>query len=166
MAQEKSCGKCNLCCKLMIIPELEKPDNVWCTHCEIGKGCRIYDTRPQMCREFNCRYITDPTLGEEWHPARAHFVLRASGNILILQVDPQRPEAFKRAPYHAALRKHAATVYPKGGQIIAKIADRAIAILPDRDIDLGLCDESDRVKTTQQFTPQGIRWNVEKVPGR
>lgn len=164
--QDKQCGKCNLCCKLMIIPELEKPDNVWCTHCDIGTGCRIYDARPQMCRDFRCHYLTDDVLGEEWNPARSHFVLRSDGNMLIVQVDPHRPDAWKRPPYYVALHKHAANIYRKGGQIVARIGDQAVAILPDRDVDLGLCSEEDRVVTTPQFTPQGVRWTAQKLsPG-
>ena len=150
----------------MIIPELDKPDNVWCPNCDLGKGCRIYETRPQMCRDFKCHYLTDAVLGEEWNPARAHFVLRTAENILIVQVDPQRPDAWRRQPYHTALRKHAVSVYKKGGKIIAKIGERAVAILPDRDIDLGLCGDNDRVVATPQFTPHGVRWNVEKVSPR
>lgn len=163
MGQEKQCGKCNLCCKLMVIPDLDKPNNVWCTHCEIGKGCRIYETRPQMCRDFYCHYIMDRALGDDWHPARTHFVLRADDKVLIVQVDPQRPDAWKRAPYHAALRKHANKVYAAGGEIIVRIGDHGIAILPDRDVDLGHCGENDRVMTRQRFTPQGPRWEIKKV---
>src|SRR5436305_14221849 len=47
MMNPRSCGDCTLCCKLLSITELEKPIGKWCPHCEIGKGCKIYDCRPQ-----------------------------------------------------------------------------------------------------------------------
>ena len=50
--QERECGDCNLCCKL---PSTDfKKDYEWCKHCEIGVGCKIYESRPQVCRDFSC----------------------------------------------------------------------------------------------------------------
>jgi hypothetical protein len=160
---ERVCGKCNLCCKILIIPALGKPDNVWCEHCEIGKGCRIYPDRPAMCRDFKCGYLRDPSLGEEWYPAKCHFVLRSDNNQLVVQVDHQRPDAWKREPYHAAFQTMARNLYPRGGQIIVKVGARAIVVLPDRDVDLGLCEEGDRFTCTPEFTPSGVRWNAAKI---
>jgi hypothetical protein len=31
-----------MCCKVLPIAALEKPEQSWRTHCDIGKGCRIY----------------------------------------------------------------------------------------------------------------------------
>ena len=160
---ERNCGKCHLCCKLMIIPELGKRDNVWCEHCEIGRGCKIYADRPQLCRDFFCYYIENHTMDDRWNPARAHFLLRSDDNRMVVQVDPQRPDAWKHEPYHAALRKHARTAYPRGAQIFVKIGDQAIAILPDRDVDLGIVTGTDRVGCTPEFTPTGVRWNAMKI---
>jgi hypothetical protein len=39
------------------IPEIEKPAGEWCQHCAIGKGCKVYDERPQMCVEFECLWL-------------------------------------------------------------------------------------------------------------
>ena len=160
----RSCGKCHLCCKILIIPELEKPENVWCAHCEIGKGCRIYPDRPAQCRDFNCRYIYDPSLGEEWNPIRSHMVLRTEGTLLVVQVDHQRPDAWKREPYHAMLREFARRLYPRGNQIIVKIGARAVVVLPDRDVDMGICAPGDGFNCTSEFTPSGVRWNAVRVP--
>ncbi len=55
----RSCGDCTLCCKLIGIPELEKPPGTWCLRCTIGKGCQIYDTRPEACRNFRCAWLAD-----------------------------------------------------------------------------------------------------------
>ena len=58
-APGKTCGSCTLCCKVVGIAELKKPADVWCGHCNKAKGCRIYDTRPQVCRKYsteNCEY--------------------------------------------------------------------------------------------------------------
>ena len=50
--QTRECGDCNLCCKL---PSTDfKKDYEWCSNCEVGVGCKIYETRPQVCRDFSC----------------------------------------------------------------------------------------------------------------
>lgn len=159
----RSCGKCNLCCKLMIIPELNKSGNVWCQHCDVGRGCSIYADRPQTCQTFFCRYLTDPTLNEEWHPLRAHFLLRRENNFLVVQTDPQRPDAWKREPYRSALHNHARALYPRGARIIVKIGERAIVILPDDEVDFGIPGPDDRMVFSTQPTASGLRWTVKKV---
>tara|TARA_R100000008_G_C3541745_1_gene145161 strand:- start:15 stop:497 length:483 start_codon:yes stop_codon:yes gene_type:complete len=55
---KRNCEDCNLCCKL---PEInytneKKGAFKWCTNCDIGKGCKIYSSRPQGCKDFYCLY--------------------------------------------------------------------------------------------------------------
>ena len=50
--QNRKCGDCNLCCKLPYTKF--KKDYEWCSNCEIGVGCKIYETRPQVCKDFSC----------------------------------------------------------------------------------------------------------------
>ena len=59
---DKKCGTCTMCCRIMGVADMEpepKPAHVWCKHCEIGKGCKIYESRPPSCREFNCMWLQD-----------------------------------------------------------------------------------------------------------
>lgn len=53
----RTCGTCTACCKTHPIRELEKPAGGWCPHCHIGHGCRIYESRPDSCREFECQWL-------------------------------------------------------------------------------------------------------------
>lgn len=53
-ATDRSCGSCSLCCSVYEIQSISKPEWVWCGHCEHGRGCRIYATRPRVCRVFVC----------------------------------------------------------------------------------------------------------------
>jgi hypothetical protein len=39
------------------IPELKKPRGQWCRHVAQGKGCSIYETRPEVCRQFTCAWL-------------------------------------------------------------------------------------------------------------
>lgn len=55
----RSCGACRVCCRLPDIPELSKPLNTWCRHCDTESArdpCRIYEHRPQVCRAFDCAW--------------------------------------------------------------------------------------------------------------
>src|SRR5262245_7587478 len=74
----RSCGGCTLCCKVLGVPALEKPRGTWCSHCERGTGCRIYETRPDACRTFLCGWLVNPRFGAEWKPERSKIVDRKS----------------------------------------------------------------------------------------
>lgn len=59
LASARACGACRVCCRLPDIPELSKPLNTWCRHCDTESAaapCRIYDHRPRVCREFDCAW--------------------------------------------------------------------------------------------------------------
>jgi hypothetical protein len=51
------CGGCTLCCKMVRVEEIEKPAGEWCSHCSLGKGCQIYDTRPTECKTWDCLWL-------------------------------------------------------------------------------------------------------------
>lgn len=72
------CGACRECCKGPRELELFEPSFMWHTEARGGKtflatrdngdcvylcsgGCSIYETRPNACRDFDCRdYVTHP----------------------------------------------------------------------------------------------------------
>lgn len=53
----RSCGECTACCKTHQIESLQKPQGIWCVHCSIGVGCKVYDQRPKECREYACEWL-------------------------------------------------------------------------------------------------------------
>jgi Fe-S-cluster containining protein len=71
---ERPCAGCTMCCKTPGIPEIGKPANVWCRHCDKGRGCRIYDARPQACRDFHCLWKVMPDFPEELRPDRCKVI--------------------------------------------------------------------------------------------
>jgi len=72
--KERECGDCNLCCKLVPVPALKKDGNEWCTHCEIGVGCKIYKNRPLDCQAFSCLWSISIT-PEEYKPNKVGFYM-------------------------------------------------------------------------------------------
>lgn len=57
MENVRTCGGCTACCKTHAVHELPKKAGVWCTHCDIGKGCKIYEGRPRGCADFQCGWL-------------------------------------------------------------------------------------------------------------
>lgn len=57
--QQRPCGPCKVCCRVIGIRELEKPPGVQCKHVNPNMahpkiGCTIYENRPGGCRDFLC----------------------------------------------------------------------------------------------------------------
>jgi hypothetical protein len=103
---ERTCGTCTLCCKLFPVPPLNKLAGQWCPHVVQGRGCGIHETRPQLCRAFDCQWIENSDLGPEWKPEYCKFVLSIypGSNSLAVTVDPGFPANWRHEPYLRNLR--------------------------------------------------------------
>lgn len=162
-APTRECGDCTLCCKIMGIRELDKPPGVWCGHCRPARGCAIYDSRPQECRKFVCGYLHSPDLDERWKPSLCKFVLADDDGDTRIVVDPARPDAWKKEPYYTSFKGWAQAALKEGTKVLVAIANRVIVVLPDRDVDLGLMEDGDRIMTVLEETPFGYRYNTVKL---
>ena len=102
---KRDCGTCSLCCKLLPVSALYKPQNQWCKHCSPGKGCATYRLRPKACRDFSCLWLEADFLDERWKPQVSKFILmwEFAETCLTIVVDPKLPNAWKSEPYHQAL---------------------------------------------------------------
>jgi hypothetical protein len=96
-----------MCCHLLDIPDMAKPRQVWCTHCDKVRGCKIYDDRPAYCARYKCAYLTNAGLDERWKPSLAKFIAHAEGDQLIVSVDANRPEAWRKEPYFSSIKRWA-----------------------------------------------------------
>jgi hypothetical protein len=136
----RSCQGCTLCCKVLAIAALDKPRATWCTHCDVKAGCRIHGQHPSECQTFYCGYLTNAELGEHWKPTRSKMVLayeELHAPRLSVHVDPGRPNAWREEPYYAQIKRWAAAAAAKRGQVIVWQGRQTIAVLPDREKDLG-----------------------------
>ena len=129
----RDCDGCTLCCKVMGIKELEKPSGVWCEHCEMGVGCRIYASRPAECASFTCGYLAIAALGEEWKPSRSKIVLslNADGKRVVAHTDPARPDAWKQEPYYSVLKSWARAGRANGRDIFIAAGPNTFQLMPD-----------------------------------
>lgn len=161
----RACGACSLCCKVLSISELQKPQGVWCKHCSAGQGCRIYSDRPDECRSFYCGYLVWNEMDETWFPAKSKLVVVAEldGGRTAIHVDPSRPDAWRKEPYFSTIKRWAAMAVEHHHQVVACIGKHAIVVLPDREIDLGLVGSDEVIITQETRTPAGVRLDAVKL---
>ncbi|WP_374308730.1 hypothetical protein [Dongia sp.] len=143
----------------MAIDEIAKPVNVWCPHCDVGVGCKIYATKPSECTTFQCGWLSDSKFGDEWYPGKSKMVLTADngGNRITIAVDPGRADAWRKDPYYRQIKTWAHAALPHQGQVMIKNGDRMTMILPDDDVDLGIVRQDQLIVTGEQQTPQGVK---------
>lgn len=104
----RSCGDCTLCCKLLGVRALNKQPFEYCSHCNIGSGCKVYQCRPDECKDFNCLWLQGK-VDEELKPNSCHVVLadlnqdlekldiqlEDDRKVIVAYVDSDYPDAYK-----------------------------------------------------------------------
>ncbi len=159
--KNRACGSCTLCCKLLKIPETDSGKGDWCQHCSVGKGCNIYADRPQRCSDFMCGYLVWDAVPDRWHPAKSRIIVVSElGFRINFTVDPSAPGRWREAPWYNDIKALAVMSFQQGKQVLVTIGNKAIAVLPDRDMDLGVVGDDEVVITGQR--PDGS-WGAAKV---
>ncbi len=156
----RQCGTCSLCCKLPIVPETESPAGEWCRHCQVGKGCRIYAARPERCRAFHCGWLVWSAVPEHWFPAKARIIVSSEPARLVFDVDPAAPTRWREQPWHGEIKALAVMAFAEQRQVLVRIGRKVIAMLPDRDCELGVVADDEIVITG--LRPDGT-WGAAKV---
>ena len=145
-AAGRACGSCMMCCKVLPLAELDKPAGKWCVNARAGVGCVIHDTRPLACRTFACSWLSSPSLGDEWKPDRARFVLSVEANgALRVTCDPAQPTAWRREPYHTQIRQWSEQGAAMQKPLLLVVGDRVTVIMPNSEIEVGVLKAGDQV---------------------
>ena len=163
LVEGRSCKSCTLCCKLLAISELEKPRAIWCRHCYVKAGCRIHGTHPSECKDFYCGYLINAALDERWAPTKSKIVLsydEQRAPRLSVHVDPGRPNAWRQEPYYSQIKRWAVAAAASRGQVVVWQGRSTIAVLPDRDKDLGEVRPGQFIITSAKTGPQGTTLDV------
>lgn len=105
----RKCGDCKLCCKVFTIAELNKLAGEWCPHCP-GKGCSMYESRPNTCREYRCVWLERPeSLSDELRPDKTSVVMNefAEPGLSMIELhESHRGAARKLLPVLEPVRDH------------------------------------------------------------
>jgi len=118
----RTCAGCTLCCSLFGIVELKKPVFTICKHCVIGKGCKIYEERPQTCAAFLCCYRTSAVLSEYWNPKLCGMVVHREANgktdIVSIVCSNGAKHRWKQEPFWSDIKRMAAVFHTRYGAIV------------------------------------------------
>lgn len=140
-ASDRTCGACNLCCKVMYIEELEKPQGEWCAHAKPGRGCTIHGSHPTSCRTFMCQWLLQPTLPESLKPNRSKVVLSTvegpKGDQLVAYCDPSDPGAWRRGDIYRLLKAQTRSPSGEPRMVIVRINSHYWLVTGEADHDLG-----------------------------
>jgi len=162
----RSCGMCSLCCKLLDVREISKPEGKWCVHCVPGRErCTIYDRRPNQCRKFHCGWLMVEGLSDDWRPAKSKMVLctEAGDKRIAVHVDPAFPKVWREEPYYGTLKDFARQVVDAGGQVVVYVKRHAFVILPKEDVDLGELAPGDDIGIDAKKTSRGRVFAARKI---
>ena len=137
--EPRPCGPCSLCCKLLNVPELNKPQGKWCEHVMHGKGCAIHATRPAVCRPYQCAWTISPHLPDSWRPDRAGFLAhRSADNALHIFNDDATPNAWRQEPFYSQIKSWSyRTGTPDDTQIIVHSQGKMSVVFPEGAIEVG-----------------------------
>lgn len=94
---KNTCGGCTFCCMAMEVRELNKPKDQWCVHADKGKGCSIYNSRPQGCHLFQCLWLGSNWPDQSLRPdkAKVMFVGSNKDRIVMCMVHKDYPNAWR-----------------------------------------------------------------------
>ena len=138
-SRPQACGDCQACCYVLGIAELQKP--LW-TKCpnQCGKGCAIYETKPQECTDYWCLFsggvfgsdikLRPDKLGIFIDFRGAEVSRKDRSPVSFLQLWETRPKAFheKRVKQViASLGKKFPMVFRKFGSELSKLSIQGTA---------------------------------------
>jgi hypothetical protein len=144
-ASGRECGDCTLCCKVMAIEALAKPASSWCQHCKPGRGCLIHPDRPAECQTFNCLWLVNDRLDQQWKPNKSRLVLTTSEDGIEVRCDPGFPDAWRKEPYRREIQQWAVSGETHDVTVVVIIGQKMILIAADREFDLGVVRPDERI---------------------
>jgi Fe-S-cluster containining protein len=119
-----------MCCKILVIEELEKDAGPLCKHCKIGKGCKIYTKRPNVCREYECGWMLNRDMGPQLRPDKTGTILQVDPDTDEFQAvcDPATPMQWRKSPL---VFKYLVAKAKEGNRVVAKSGLRSWQIYED-----------------------------------
>ena len=126
-APGKTCGACTMCCSALEIDILTKPAGPLCGN-SCNSRCVIYPERPQVCRDFECEWLTSRKLAQHLRPDRIGALFMQDYEVYEYRAvcAPERPLAWRNPLVFA----HLVSVAKTGRKVVAKAGLQAWRIFP------------------------------------
>ena len=108
-----------MCCKVLEIDDLDKPAGPLCGNWCSPVGCQIYHKRPDVCREFECEWLTERDVAVAMKPDRIGTILMIDPDSEQYQAvcDPEKPNAWR----HPFVFRHLIAKAKEGHIVVAKV---------------------------------------------
>jgi len=86
LVQGRDCGACEVCCIVpsINVAEMQKASSARCQHCT--QGCAIYETRPQVCRDYFCGWRRSAMVPDDWRPDKSGVLTE----LVMVDITPSR----------------------------------------------------------------------------
>ena len=105
------CGGCTECCTAFPVVELNKDAWTVCDYAD--EGCKIYNARPQSCRDCYCAWITQPVVAPGMRPDKCGVIFEKVSDTVMVgtiigEVDPRvkgQVNAFKSQGFRVLIQK-------------------------------------------------------------
>lgn len=159
MSGDRHCGSCSMCCKVMRIEELSKPKLTWCHHCNVGKGCAIYESKPRECTDFQCLWLMNESLEDKYKPDKLKIVLYPHMHGYILADCDQRGSLSEPRNMSMFLEL-AAFIERMGSCLIVCYGNYMKAVTTRGTFDLGQTRETHNVVLTKDYSGSIVRVSV------
>src|SRR5436190_10168983 len=91
-----------------------------------------------------CGYLSWENAGSHWYPRRCKMVIvsELEGSRIAIHVDPGTPNVWRSEPFYSDIKEWARLGTDQNMQVVVCILNKAIVVLPDREVDLGpVCDD-------------------------
>lgn len=145
MGEPLACEECDLCCRLIAVPEIDKPRDFACRHLVTsskgGGCCGLYPDQPESCKLFYCGFRASQYLPEyqrmpaSMRPDRCGVVIgpidEKDPKKLYLNVDPARPNSWQNPEVLEYIKKYIrngieVTLYVGDNSAIFKIGRKTV----------------------------------------
>jgi len=87
--------------------------------------------------------------------------VQGNGVNLQVAVDPGFPNAWRKEPYYGRIKQWARDGAQEGRFVYVRIGPRLIAVLPDREQDLGPVDPNDDIFVARKRDAAGFVYEIE-----
>ncbi|MFK7895464.1 MAG: hypothetical protein AB8G23_06490 [Myxococcota bacterium] len=126
-AAVRSCGECSMCCTVLRVDPLGKRAGDDCVHQRGAAGCGIYETRPPICRGYQCLWLQGGLEDDERPEQTGGIVdLETTGIGLRLAIREGHRGAFDASPALQAIAERYRSEMP------VRITDAEDVLNPDR----------------------------------
>lgn len=91
-----------------------------------------------------------PQLDERWKPDACGFIIRNryGSRQLVIDVEPTRPDVWRKEPFHSRIRGWAQSSRSAGQYVVVCAGRREIAVFAEEEIDLGVLGTGETAEMT------------------